>query len=190
MKTEISNFFKTTFRKFTQEKNLFFSGDNAGYSQTTTFIPNNIAKYDPNLIHHLKDDHRELLNSLELIVDHIQIDKCGKMYWHLSNFLSLFNSHLIDEYTKLYVYLDHSYRDQAEQRAKILKYRHDIAVIGKKVRLFCSKWMQAGVDADTIGTFMSEFEIMGKIWVYRIEKEEEFLYSLYDQAPFIAHHAA
>lgn len=151
----------------------------------TLYAPGTRIPYDAQLIPQLKDDHRKLVTLFSGFVKSGQILDNGKMHKQLGQFKDLFNAHLLLEYTKLYIYMDYTFRDIKENHELILEFRQEMNLIGKTVRAFCQKWMAQSVTMENMGEFKSETDEIGKVLVHRISTEEERLYSIYEMAPSV-----
>lgn len=153
--------------------------------ENSPYAPGTRIPYDAQLIPQLKNDHRQLVSLFGQFVKSGKMLDNAKMLKQLGQFKDLFNAHLLLEYTKLYIYMDYTFRDIKENHELILEFRKEMNLIGKAVRAFCQKWMAQGVTMDNLNDFKHETDEIGKVLVHRISTEEERLYSIYEMAPSV-----
>jgi len=162
-----------------------FSGNTMGVKESAgkLYAPGTQIPYDPLLVNRLKHDHKNLVEMFLQITRHAQADEYRKIKHSLDNFFHEFNAHVLLEYTKLYVFLDYSFKNNSTTHELVGQFRKEMNLIGKAVRKFHDKWSDVGFDANNISHFKAEIQGIGEVLVKRIKTEEDSLYEIYDTAP-------
>ncbi len=152
---------------------------------TAISAPGTQILYDPELIKRLKQDHAQLIRIFNSLTVAIKVRKYAEAQNLLESFKSLFNAHALTEYTKLYIFLDYTFRGDPTHHEIIIQFRKEMHDIGRAVRAFYIKW--SSQSPENLGSiiFKTEIEIIGNILVDRIETEESRLYEIYEMAPSI-----
>ena len=152
-------------------------------STPVIYAPGTKIVFDAGLITKLKQDHAQLVEVYTDIVNYIELRNYSKLQGLLAVFLGLFNAHALTEYTKLYVFLDYSFRTDKENHDLIMKFRREMNDIGKCVRQFAHHWRDNGIDDSNLHLFKRQVQQIGEVLTKRIEVEEKQLYEIYNTAP-------
>lgn len=147
------------------------------------YAPGTKILYDTGLVSKLKNDHAQLVEVYTRITGAIEQRDYEKLHRHLEAFLALFNAHALTEYTKLYVFLDYSFRSDQRNHDTILRFRREMNEIGKAVRKFAHHWRTNGISDASLPTFKHQLHQIGAVLTKRIEVEETQLYEIYNKAP-------
>ena len=147
------------------------------------FAPDTEVIYDANLVEKLKRDHDAILATFHKVVNAANNGNYKKIPKKLESFISSFNSHALDEYSKLYMFLEHIYRPERENHKIIRHFRREMNEIGKFVRTYAHYWITRGVDRLNMKDFQYQTKYISDVLTTRIEVEEEELYELYNSAP-------
>lgn len=147
------------------------------------YAPGTKIVYDAGLVAKLKADHAQLVQVYTDIMKYIEQRNYDKLQGLLAVFLALFNAHALTEYTKLYVFLDYSFRTDQKTHELIMRFRREMNEIGKAVRHFAHHWRKSGIDDNSLPVFRREVEQIGGVLTKRIEVEENQLYEIYNKAP-------
>ncbi|WP_455210164.1 hemerythrin domain-containing protein [Kaarinaea lacus] len=151
--------------------------------QPLLYAPGTEIVFDSGLVAKLKRDHAQLVEVYTDIVKYIDQRNYDKLQGLLAVFLGLFNAHALTEYTKLYVFLDYSFRSDNEKHDVIMRFRREMNDIGKSVRQFAHHWRDNGIDDTNLHLFKRQVQQIGEVLTKRIEIEEKQLYEIYDTAP-------
>ena len=151
-------------------------------SRQEIYAPGTKIIYDPKLVARLKKDHGHLVNVFTDIVSGIERRDYNKLKALNEVFLALFNAHALLEYTKLYVFLDYSFRSDKENHDLILRFRREMNEIGKTVRSFSHHWRDTGINDANLHDFKRQVQQIGEVLIKRIETEEQQLYEIYNNA--------
>ena len=149
--------------------------------------PGTQINYDRALVRNLKADRQHLVAIFTKMITHANNKNLAKLQTAIADFLALFNSHALTEYTKLYIFLVHAYKNDPKNHQIIMKFRYEMQNIGKAVRIFCTDWTQPGLSTQDLSHFLEEANGIGAVLTQRIKVEEEQLYQIYDKAPNMLH---
>ncbi|MCG6968824.1 MAG: hypothetical protein LJE85_03565 [Gammaproteobacteria bacterium] len=166
----------------TSKNDSFFSFGKK-HNAPIIYAPGTEIVYDNTLVSKLKRDHAQLVDVYTGIVKNIEQRNYDKLQGGLALFLALFNAHALTEYTKLYVFLDYSFRSDRHNHDLIMRFRREMNDIGKSVRQFAHYWRDNGIDDSNLHTFKRQVQGIGEVLTKRIEVEEKQLYEIYNQAP-------
>lgn len=139
--------------------------------------------YDTGLVSRLKSDHTQLLKLYGALMDAALKKDIPKINRYMASFLALFNSHVLTEYTKLYIFLDYAFRGDVDTHRIIMKFRREMNDIGREVRRFYHRWMDAEMVSEDLEAFIYEAKQIGDFLARRVKTEEDHLYKIYDTAP-------
>jgi len=163
------------------------SGSSLSFSKKqnlpTIYAPGTQIIFDYGLVTKLKRDHVQLVEVYLDILKNIEQRNYEKLQGLLAMFLALFNAHALTEYTKLYVFLDYSFRSDPDNHDVIMRFRREMNEIGKSVRQFAHHWRSNGINATNLSDFKNQVEQIGGVLSKRIEVEESQLYEIYNTAP-------
>ena len=151
--------------------------------QEVIYAPGTRITYDETLVPRLKQDHVQLLTIFTRMINAAREPNYQKIKLHMDAFQKLFNAHALSEYTKLYIFLDHAFKQDEENNELIRDFKREMNEIGRAVRAFYAKWMEKEIDAFNVEDFLKQADGMGKVLVRRIKTEEDRLYEIYDMAP-------
>lgn len=159
----------------------FFAAEHQ--EQAVIYAPGTKIQYDDMLVTRLKQDHAQLLKIFTQMMKAAEDANFAKVRAGLDAFLKLFNAHALTEYTKLYIFLDHAFKQDEENSLLIHQFKREMNDIGKAVRAFNTKWMSGDISKNNIGEFIRQAKQIGDVLVHRVKIEEERLYEIYDLAP-------
>ncbi|MEE4245931.1 MAG: hemerythrin domain-containing protein [Kangiellaceae bacterium] len=152
------------------------------HQQTTAKRPNaaRTISYDPTLIETLKHDHSKLVT----IYGNMWKDGFEKRdYKHLSKqiaeFKASFQSHLLKENVKFYVYLEQSLADDLHTLQVVKDFRTDMNDIANAVIQFCKKYAHQAFTTEMENEFEKDYIKIGEVLTRRVSMEENELYLLY-----------
>lgn len=151
-----------------------------------TCAPGTHISYDPQLVDKLKHDHQELEHLFIAIIqagNQMQVQNIKPL---MQRFHVLFNNHVLQEYIKLYVYLDTIFRDEPERQYTIRQCRREMRHIGKAVRGFLHKWEESPITLDEVPQFLKEAQRIGVVLGKRFKMEEAKLFEIYKLYPKMA----
>lgn len=149
------------------------------------YAPGTQIPYDVSLVPRLKNDHEQLLHLFTHVVQSAQDGEFHRVKPLMDKFLQVLNAHLLLEYTKLYIYLDYSFKLDEYNHTLICDFRREMTQIGRAVRSFYNKWMERRIGPETQSFFLGEAKQIANVLVRRIKTEEERLYEIYDMSPGI-----
>jgi hypothetical protein len=164
-------------------KNDSFLSQGKKQNTPTIYAPGTKIVYDNGLVSKLKHDHAQLVEVYTDIVRNVQQRNYDKLDGGLALFLALFNAHALTEYTKLYVFLDYSFRNDQGNHDVIMRFRREMNEIGKSVRQFAHFWRDNGINDSNLHLFKRQIQDIGEVLTKRIDVEEKQLYELYKTAP-------
>ena len=166
-----------------KSKRFSFFFSRTKQSAPVIYAPGTQIIYDPDLVARLKNDHSHLLEVFTKIVGGTERRDYEKIRALNEVFLSLFNAHALLEYTRLYVFLDYSFRSEKNLHDVILRFRREMNEIGRSVRGFCHYWRENAVVDSSLHEYKSQLNQIGEVLTRRIDTEEQELYAMYDMAP-------
>ncbi len=142
--------------------------------------------YDPELIEKLKDDHQGLLKYFTGMIKSAEKGSHKHMLAYMARFKKLLQHHLITENTKLYLYLNTTYRHDPDTFALVKSFREEMGKIGRVVNAFVAKWEKEEFNEVNRGIFIKEANKIAGVLIQRINTEEERLYEIYDFSTALA----
>lgn len=149
------------------------------------------AKYDPNLVIHLKNDHQELLSLYKSIMQSLDqqnfkphpsgLDQqiFRSVNELLSEFGTALKAHLLKEHVELYIYLEHILANDRHAYELMHSLRLEMDEISAGVMGFLNTYHASPVSAENASAFQRDFKKIGQVLASRIKREEESLYPLY-----------
>lgn len=146
------------------------------------YAPGTRIQYDPNLIAKLKNDHAQLLDVFDGMMEIAQANDFKKIRGQLNHFLGLFNAHTLLEYTRLYVFLGYAFRDDEEHSVLVREFKADMRIISRDVRAYCTRWTERDIGKYNVRDFIVQSGEIVQVLEQRIRVEEESLYDIYDKA--------
>jgi len=135
-----------------------------------------------NLIPKLKDDHRRLLELFGRIKQAHAAGQTAQAAALLAVFRNGLQEHLLVESVRLYVYLEHSARNDPERFELVHHFRHEMGAIGKAAVAFLARYADLANDPQLASTFGADLDAVGGVLVERIQREEGVLYPMYEAA--------
>ncbi|MFT6046359.1 MAG: methionine salvage enolase-phosphatase E1 [Arenicella sp.] len=141
------------------------------------------VSYDSELIQNLEKDHEMLVEIFGNIWgEGYEKSDFNAVSLHLSEFKALFQSHLLKENVKFYVYLEQSLRSDPHSLSVVKEFRKDMNAIANAVIGFCKKYDNPKYTEVNHVAFKEEYKEVGQALVRRVQLEERDLYSLYELA--------
>ncbi|QKX17633.1 hemerythrin domain-containing protein [Microbulbifer sp. YPW1] len=136
--------------------------------------------FDPNLIHDLKGDHKELIQIYQRIwSEGYERQDFQKISELLKAFKSTFQAHLIKENVSFYVYLEQSLSDDNHTLQIVKDFRSDMNDIANAVVQFCKRYSREVFTGKMLMDFKQDYEKIGEALTRRVSLEERELYTLY-----------
>jgi hypothetical protein len=146
------------------------------------FAPGTRIPYDPALVLRLKQEHGILLQLFTEMMRHSKEQKLADAKNDLRQFESTYNSYILLEFTKLYVYLDCCLKTDPTSQAVVRGFRKKMNSVNRLVRAFVRRWRQE-LTAETSQSFLNHAQQIGQLLFARTKAEAENLYDIYDQCP-------
>lgn len=134
-----------------------------------------------NLILELKREHTLLISLFTDIIKLAENQRFDKAMITLDEFRSVLMNHLINENTKLYLFLNAYYRHEKEF-AQITKQRNEVSNITKAFMDFIQQWRLQGLNSNTRARFVNQALPLSDALIMRLQAEEKDLFVLYEQA--------
>ncbi len=135
--------------------------------------------YDPTLIGKLKSDHVELVTLYTRLLTAATSARPASIPDDLVHFRRAFQSHILLENVRFYVYMDRLLATHPEEREYVRSLRKDMNGISKAVAEFIHTWVTSPPDASTLATFEEQLKGVGAALTARVQLEESSLYTLY-----------
>lgn len=132
------------------------------------------------LIGKLKADHQVLLDLFGRIKRAHEAGQTAQAAALLATFRNTLQEHLLVESVRLYVYLEHASRNDAERFELVHHFRHEMGAIGKTAVAFLAKYADLAGDRQLAATFGRDLDAVGAVLVERIRREETILYPMYE----------
>ena len=136
-------------------------------------------RFDPDLIHSLESDHRDLVSLFGQIGERAQAGDFGPIPSMLLKFKTTLEAHLIAENVRFYNYVENGLAGDAENYALMRSFRREMNQIARGVVDFVKKYQNLPFDPAARSTFMGDYQAVGALLTQRIEREERSLYPLY-----------
>ena len=171
----------------------FFRGrpeeDNNTYKKTKTVAYNKARKnnrtisFDPHLIDNLKEDHSKLVDLYGRIwKEGYEKRDYRKLSSLLAEFKSGFQSHLLKENVKFYVYLEQSLQEDVHTLQVVKDFRVDMNDIANAVIQFCKRYQHDIYTLEMEQDFEKDYITIGEVLTRRVGLEENELYTLYQSS--------
>jgi iron-sulfur cluster repair protein YtfE (RIC family) len=135
--------------------------------------------YDSQLVNKLKDDHQELVRIFTDIKQTAQDGQFNRLPGLLNNLKLAFQTHIMLENVKFYVYVQQHCSHDSETSNFISDVRKEMDDIARTVVRFVKLYSSAPLSKDTVGIFNAELDQIGAVLLQRVELEETRLYALY-----------
>ncbi len=138
------------------------------------------VSYDERLIENLESDHEMLVDIFSKIWrDGYEASNYKALSNLLSEFKTLFQSHLLKENVKFYAYLEQSMKDDSHSLGVVREFRKDMNDIANAVITFCKTYDKPEYTKVNQDSFKEDYQAIGQALVRRVQLEERDLYSLY-----------
>lgn len=136
--------------------------------------------FDSGLIENLEKDHEVLIEIFGKIwSDGYEKSDFESVSRHLSEFKSLFQSHLLKENVKFYAYLEQAMKRDPHSLSIVREFRKDMNDIANAVIGFCKQYEKPEHTKVSHESFKTDYQGIGQALVRRVQLEERDLYSLY-----------
>jgi len=143
-------------------------------------IENDLPAYDTGLIDALKNDHQELLELFNKVLESAKNNEFSTLQFGLVEFATSFTTHIKKEDEQLYNYLKILASNKSDLEQKIVsEFASEMKNISISIFSIISQSPHIPVDIDNIDAFIYEFEKIGGLLKDRIEREEKVLYPIY-----------
>lgn len=133
------------------------------------------------LLPELKREHTLLISLFTDVIKLAENQRFDKAMMTLDEFRSVLMNHLINENTKLYLFLNAYYRHKKEF-AQITKQRNEVSNITKAFMDFIQQWRLQGLSNNTRARFVNQALPLSDALIMRLKTEEKDLFVLYEQA--------
>lgn len=151
----------------------------APVKDTAGRAPGTAINHDPQLIEHLQDEHRKMLDLFGSIIGASQSGQLSEAQDLLERFRTAIMDHLLKENVRLYIYLEHVLVDDPIAHDLMHGFRREMDAIGRVVVEFLGKYKSIGSRPDLAGAFAADLAGIGGALAARIHREEETLYPMY-----------
>lgn len=135
--------------------------------------------YDGGLVEKLKDDHQELVRIFTAIKTAAQEGHYSQIPLLLSNLKLAFQTHIMLENVKFYVYVQQHFAEDTDTAVFIGDVRKEMDDIARTVVKFVKTYSSTRLGRDTAAEFNAELEQIGAVLLQRVQLEENRLYALY-----------
>lgn len=135
--------------------------------------------YDEHLIPQFVEDHRELINGVNIIVQYQNNNDWKNVDKALEEFKLKLYAHLLAENGNLYTYLQRSLNSQPDDLLMMRELQQEMRDISKVLAEFLSKYKNLANSTLLQTTFPKDFSAICAALSARINCEEKTLYPLY-----------
>jgi hypothetical protein len=138
-------------------------------------------QYQEDLINGFKEDHLELFDIYQKIVDQFTEDrtKHGAISELLDEFESLLNIHILQENAQLYTYLQEINKDDKVALDLLDKIQKEMNGIVKSAEFFARKYKNHQSYESNIDNFAKDAQDIATVLTKRVKMEEKRLYTMY-----------
>ncbi|MDR2186609.1 MAG: hemerythrin domain-containing protein [Azonexus sp.] len=144
--------------------------------------PGTHIRYDPELTKQLSKEHRALFELLDKINHAVEWRDMVTASRRLEAFRTAFQSHLLTENVRLYVYLERLFADDPASHSLIRDFHREMDELGRTVLKFFTKYEGLAKQPELAASFSRDLAAAGKALTNRIEREEKMLYPLYSRS--------
>lgn len=144
-----------------------------------TTAPGTQIHYDAGLIKRFSGHHGVLVDLVGKVRACAVAGDYPRTAIYIRKFKLMLNEHLLEENLRLYTYLSHCLKEDAEGNELMQDMRKEMAGIGRAVTQFIRHYEEFGVDARNAAKFVEELDGIIAALADRIEREERSLYTLY-----------
>ena len=142
--------------------------------------PTRTINYDPGLITSLKSDHHDLVDIFQRVwSEGYEVHNFRKLSNLMTQFKSGFQTHLIKENVRFYVYLEQTLVDDVHTLQVVKDFRTDMNEIATAVVQFCKRYSHEAFTSEMVRDFKKDYQMIGEALTRRIGLEEKELYTLY-----------
>lgn len=149
----------------------------AGTSNEPSIVTS--SGFQSHLIDALTKEHKMLLDGLDNARQFIARSKFDDFTHELKVFKGRFQSHVMAENVKLYIYLRLTLAENLEKREYTSSMRKTMKPIQDQVNSFYKKYGDGAVESENIYSCETELNYLRKVIRERFEEEERKLYPLY-----------
>jgi len=135
--------------------------------------------YDPELVKKLKEDHQSLFKIYEALTATTNRGDYTAIQPLLSELKLAFQTHIMLENVKFYVYLQQSLSHDPELTAFLTEVRQEMNGIARALVKFVNAYSTSSFTTEMAASFKAELEGIGAVLTKRVELEESRLYTLY-----------
>jgi len=139
------------------------------------------VRYNSNLISELVKEHEVLLKVYTKMLSAIETKNFSLITQYLDEFDQKLRAHLLREHVELYVYLEYILSKQTRAFQEMHNLRVEMDHISTEVITFLNIHQTIPVNEKTVAQFEHDFVQIGEVLVGRIQREENSLYTLYQQ---------
>lgn len=138
--------------------------------------------YDAGLVSRLKKDHQDLVVIYTAVKTAANEGRYHELPDLLTNLKLAFQTHVMQENVKFYVYVQQHYAHDAETANFIFDVRKEMEGIARALIRFVNTHSTILPTRDTVAGFQAELDHIGAVLMMRVQLEENRLYSLYQPA--------
>lgn len=135
--------------------------------------------YDPNLVSKLKEDHQSLFKIYGDLAAATDRGDYALIAPLLSELKLAFQTHIMLENVKFYVYLQQSVAHDAQLSSFLVELRQEMNGIARALVKFVNTYSMGSFTAEMAEPFKAELAGIGVVLTKRVELEESRLYTLY-----------
>jgi len=132
-------------------------------------------------IQKFQDEHQDLLNSFNNILELANSSKFQELEVKISNFIDIFMEHIKKEADEIYEFLERNLDPHKDYLLlnEIQTIKKDMVPIRKKVNILTLKYRS--LNKDNIKNFIDDFSYLGGVLIKRIDIEENKLFKYYSK---------
>ncbi|HEY5993839.1 MAG TPA: hemerythrin domain-containing protein [Gallionellaceae bacterium] len=138
--------------------------------------------YDAGLVDRLKKDHQDLVVIYTAIKTAANEGRFHELPGLLTNLKLAFQTHVMQENVKFYVYVQQHYSHDADTANFIFDVRKEMEGIARALIKFVNTHSTILPTRETVANFQAELDHIGAVLMMRVQLEENRLYSLYQPA--------
>ncbi len=135
--------------------------------------------YDPDLVGKLKREHEELARIFSSIKSAAAECRFQQLPELLSDLKLAFQTHIMLENVKFYVYVQHCCASDPDTSDFISEVRKDMDGIARRLVRFVNTHSNTLPTLDNVSNFRAELDEIGNVLMWRVQLEEQHLYGLY-----------
>lgn len=135
--------------------------------------------YDPNLVSKLKEDHQSLFQIYGNLTAATERGDYAAIAPLLRELKLAFQTHIMLENVKFYVYLQQSVAHDAQLSSFLAELRQEMNGIARALAKFVNTYSTGSLTVEMVQPFKAELAGIGVVLTKRVELEESRLYTLY-----------